>query len=310
MKTIALAVIFSLSAAGLVGCASKSKPGETAAPIPIGKTPAGTNVFSDGKSRSSYAIGMMYGSRWKQQGIDVDDDWLVRGLKDAQAGGPTLMTEQEMGSTLNQFQKDINAKQRKMREEAAANNKAEGEAFLAKNKTQPGVVTLPDGLQYKIITNGNGTMPAPDDVVTVNYRGTLIDGTEFDSSIGRGKPAQFPIGNVIPGWTEALTHMKVGSKWEIYVPSDLAYGQSGRPPRIMPDSVLIFEVELLATEHSNPSPPASGVSTNPPLTSDIIKVPSLEEMKKGAKIEVIKPEDAAKFQQSQTQPPQTNQPAK
>jgi hypothetical protein len=142
-------------------------------------------------------------------------------------------------------------------------------------------------------------MPAPDEVVTVNYRGTLLDGTEFDSSYKRGQPAQFPVGNVIHGWTEALQQMKVGSKWQLFIPPQLAYGEQGRPG-IPPNSVLIFEVELLATEH--PSPPASGVSTNAPLTSDIIKVPSLEEMKKGAKIEVIKPEDAAKLQQSQPQP--------
>jgi len=314
MKTIALAVTFFLGVGCLAGCASNSKsvatPVGTSAETPIGKTPAATNVFGGEKARVSYAIGMTFGHNFQAQGVEVDNDMLVRGLKDMQSGGPTLLTQQEMRDTLTEYQKTLAVKQKKMRDEAAVKNKADGEAFLAKNKTKPGVVTLPDGLQYKIITNGNGTMPAPDDVVTVNYRGTLIDGTEFDSSIGRGKPAQFPIGNVIPGWTEALTHMKVGSKWEIFVPSDLAYGQSGRPPRIMPDSVLIFEVELLATEHSNPSPPASGVSTNPPLTSDIIKVPSLEEMKKGAKIEVIKPEDAAKLQPSKTQPPQTNQPAK
>jgi len=204
-----------------------------------------------------------------------------------------------MRDTLAEYQKTLAAKQRKIREEAAVKNKADDETFLAKNITKPGVVTLPDGLQYKIITNGNGTMPAPDDVVTVNYRGTLLDGTEFDSSYKRGQPAQFPVGNVIRGWTEALQQMKIGSKWQLFIPAQLAYGEQGRPG-IPPNSVLIFEVELLATEH--PSPPASGVSTNAPLTSDIIKVPSLEEMKKGAKIEVIKPEDAAKLQQSQPQP--------
>jgi FKBP-type peptidyl-prolyl cis-trans isomerase len=252
---------------------------------------------------------MMYGSRWKQQEIDVDYDWLVRGLKDAQAGGPTLMTEQEMGNTLNQFQKDINAKQEKRRQEIAEKNKQDGEAFLAENKTKPGVVTLPDGLQYKIITNGSGATPMMDDIVTVNYRGTFIDGKEFDSSAKTGHPAQFAVGSVIHGWTEALMQMKVGSKWQLFVPSELAYGERGRPG-IPPNTVLVFEVELLSAEHPNPSPPVSGVSTNAPLTSDIIKVPSLEEMKKGAKIEVIKPEDVAKLQQSQTQPPPTNHPAK
>jgi FKBP-type peptidyl-prolyl cis-trans isomerase FklB len=306
MKTITLAVSFYLGVGCLAGCASNSKPvGKpvgTTAQTPIDKTPAGTNVFSGEKARISYAIGMTIGHNFQAQGVEVDTDLLVRGLKDMQPGRTTLLTPQEMRDTLAEYQKTLAAKQQKMREEAAAKNKADGEAFLAGNKTKPGVVTMPDGLQYIIITNGNGTMPAPDDVVTVNYRGTLIDGTEFDSSISRGKPAQFPVGNVIPGWTEALTHMKVGSKWEVFVPSELAYGPSGRPPHILPDSVLIFEVELLSTEHPSSPPPASAASNNPPLTSDIIKVPSLEEMKKGAKIEVIKPEDAAKLQQSQTQP--------
>ena len=298
MKTITLAVIFSLGA-GLVGCASQTRPNATpakpaaaASQAPATQTPSGTNVFSGENSRSSYAIGMMFGSRWKQQGIEVDYDWLVRGLKDAQAGGPTLLTEQEMGITLNQFQKEIGAKQEKKRQELAEKNKKDGEAFLAENKTKPGVVTLPDGLQYKVITNGTGATPAQNDIVTVNYRGTLIDGKEFDSSAKTGHPVQFGVGNVIHGWTEALLQMKAGSKWQLFVPAELAYGERGRPG-IPPSSVLIFEVELISSEP--PPPPA-------PLTSDIIKVPSQEEMKKGAKIEVIKPEDAAKYQQSQPQP--------
>jgi FKBP-type peptidyl-prolyl cis-trans isomerase len=309
MKTIALAVTISLGVACLAGCASHSKPSATPAKpgATATQTPAGTNVFSNEKARTSYAIGMMYGHNFQTQGVEADMDMVIRGLKDILSGGTTLLTQQEMHDTLAEFQKTLAAKQQKMREEAAAKNKTDGEAFLTANKTKPGVVTLPDGLQYKIITNGNGTIPTSNDVVTVNYRGTLIDGTEFDSSIKRGKPVQFSVGNVIHGWTEALTQMKVGSKWQLFVPSELAYGGRGRPG-IQPNSVLIFEVELLSTEYQ--SPPASGVSTNSPLTSDIIKVPSQEEMKKGAKIEVIKPEDAAKLQQSQTQPPPTNQPVK
>ena len=297
MKTITLAMIFSLSAACLTGVASQSKTNEAVSQPLAAQTPAGTNVFSDEQSRNSYAVGMMYGTRWKQQGIDVAYDWLVRGMKDAQAGGPTLMTEQEMGSTLNEFQKEIAAKQEKKRQEMAEKNKKDGDAFLAENKTKPGVVTLADGLQYIIITNGSGATPMMNDTVTVNYRGTFIDGKEFDSSAKAGHPAQFPVGNVIRGWTEALTQMKAGSKWQLFVPSELAYGERGRSG-IQPNSVLIFEIELLSTEH--PTPAASGPAA--PLTSDIIKVPSQEEMKKGAKIEVIKPEDAAKLQQSQPQP--------
>jgi len=313
MKTIALAVIFSLSAASLVGCASKSKPvgkpvGTTVQTsiAPIDKTPAGTNVLGDEKARVSYAIGMSMGHTLQRQGVEVDANLVARGVNDV-LSGPTLLTPEQAQETLTAFQKEFAAKQRKMHEEAAAKNKADGEAFLATNKNNLVVVTLPDGLQYKVITNGNGTIPAPNDVVTVNYRGTLIDGTEFDSSIKRGQPARFSVNGVISGWTEALLKMNVGSKWQLFVPSELAYGERGRPG-IPANSVLIFEVELLSTEHQ--SPPASGVSTNSPLTSDIIKVPSQEEMKKGAKIEVIKPEDAAKYQQSQTPPPQTNQPAK
>jgi FKBP-type peptidyl-prolyl cis-trans isomerase FklB len=304
MKTIALAVIFSLSVSCLTGCASDSKPvgkpAGTTAQTSSGKAPAGTNVFSDEKSRVSYAIGMMFGHNFQAQGVEVNVDMLFRALKDVQSGGTTLLTQPEMRDTLAEFQKTLVAKQRKMREEAAAKNLADGEAFLAKNKTKPGVVTLPDGLQYLVITNGAGMVPTANDVVTVNYRGTLLDGTEFDSSYKSGQPRQFPIGSVIRGWTEALQQMKVGSKWQLFIPSQLAYGENGRPG-IAPNSVLIFEVELLAAEHPKPAEP---------LTSDIIKVPSLEEMKKGAKIEVIKPEDAAKLQQSQTQPAPTNRPAK
>jgi FKBP-type peptidyl-prolyl cis-trans isomerase len=310
MKTIALAMTISLGVACLAGCASHSKPGATpakpgatATQAPAVQTPAGTNVFSDEKARVSYAIGMTFGHNFQTQGIEVNGDMLVRGLNDMQSGGTTLLTQQEMRDTLAAFQKTIATKQQRIRDEAAVKNKAEGDSFLATNKNNPGVVTLPDGLQYKVITNGTGTIPTPNDIVTVNYRGMLIDGTEFDNSINRGKPAQISLGGVIPGWTEAITHMNVGSKWEIFVPSALAYGQSGRPPRIMPNSALIFEIELLATEPQ--ASPATVGSTNSPLTSDIIKVPSMDEMKKGAKIEVIKPEDAAKLQQSQT-----NQPAK
>src|ERR1700690_27328 len=217
MKTITLGMILSLGAAGLVGCASQSKAAGPAKPAAAVQTPAGTNVFGNDESRYSYAIGMMFGSRWKQQGIEVDDDFLVRGLKDAQSGGPTLLTEQEMGGTLNQLQRNLAAQQEKKRQELLVKNKAEGAAFLAENKAKPGGVTLPDGLQYTIITNGTGEMPTGDDLVTVNYRGTFIDGKEFDSSAKTGKPARLGLGQGIRGWSEALALMKVGSKWEIFV---------------------------------------------------------------------------------------------
>ena len=300
MKTITWTVIISLGVAGLAGCTSHPKPCATPAKpgattcntTPAAQTLAGTNVLSTEKARVSYAIGMTFGHNFQAQGIEVDPDSLVRGLNDLLSGGKTLLTQQEMSGTLAEYQKTLVAKQRQLREAAAVKNKTEGEAFLATNKNNSVVFTLPDGLQYIVITNGNGTLPASNDVVTVNYRGTLLDGTEFDSSYKRGQPAQFPVGNVIHGWTEALQQMKVGSKWKLFIPAQLAYGEQGRPG-IPPNSVLIFDVELLAAEHPKPSEP---------LTSDIVKVPSLEEMKKGAKIEVIKPEDAAKAQAPQAQP--------
>ena len=253
----------------------------------------GTNQLSDEKSRVSYAIGMMLGHNWQQQGLDVDADLAARAIKDIQSSNTTLLTQEEMQQTLTTFQKEFAVKQQKKRAEEAVKNKAEGEAFLAANKDKSGVQSLPDGLQYLVITNGTGPVPTPHDTVTVNYRGTLIDGTEFDSSYKRGQPAQFPVGGVIRGWTEALEKMPVGSKWKLFIPSELAYGENGNRS-IPPNATLIFEVELLAAK--TPPPPAPPTPAAP-LTSDIIKVPSKAEMDKGAKIEVIKPADAAKAQQ-------------
>jgi FKBP-type peptidyl-prolyl cis-trans isomerase len=255
----------------------------------------GTNALATEKDRTSYAIGMNMGASLKQNFIDVDDALFLRGLQDAQGSGPKLMTEEEMHQVLMQLQQSVRAKQQERMAEAGAKNKADGAAFLAANKNNPGVVTQPDGLQYQILNAGTGPMPTAGDTVTVNYSGTLLDGTEFDSSYKRGKPISFPVTGVIRGWTEALQMMPEGSKWKLFIPSDLAYGPQGRPG-IPPNATLIFQVELLAIK-----PPAAPAVSAPsaPLTSDIIKVPSAEEMKKGAKIEVIKPEDAAKMQ-SQT----------
>ena len=254
----------------------------------------GTNQLSDEKSRVSYAIGMMLGHNWQQQGLDVDPTIAARAIKDVQAGGATLLSQEEMQATLTSFQKGFAAKQQQKRAEQTIKNKAEGDAFLAANKSKPGVQSLPDGLQYIVLTNGSGAVPSANDMVTVNYRGTLLDGTEFDSSYKRGQPAQFQVGGVIRGWTEALQKMPVGSKWKLFIPSELAYGEQGNR-NIAPNSALIFEVELLDAK----TPPApTPVAPAAPLTSDIIKVPSKAEMDKGAKIEVIKPEDAAKAQKS------------
>jgi len=250
------------------------------------------NALPDEKARVSYAIGLNIGHNFKQQDLDVNPDLVGRAIKDVLAGSPELMTETEAKDTLTAFQKEFRAKQQARMAQLAIKSKADGEAFLATNKNQPGVITLADGLQYLVLTNGSGAMPAATDKVTVNYRGTLLDGTEFDSSYKRGQPASFPVGGVIPGWTEALQKMSVGSKWKLFIPAGLAYGEKGQRG-IPPNSVLIFEVELISIAPATPVPAAAPAQ---PLTSDIIKVPSAEEMKKGAKIEVIKPEDAAKAQ--------------
>jgi FKBP-type peptidyl-prolyl cis-trans isomerase len=243
----------------------------------------GTNVLTDDQARVSYAIGMTIGHNFQAQSIDINDDAFLRGVKDAQAGGPMLLSPDEMRAVLTDFQKNHTA-------QIALKNKTAGTAFLAANKTKPGVVTLPDGLQYLVITNGSGATPAAGDTVTVNYRGTFIDGREFDSSAKAGHPISFPVGGVIHGWTEALLQMKVGSKWQLFIPSELAYGERGRSG-IPPNSVLVFDVELLSVQ-----PPAAPPVSPQPLTSDIIKVPSKAEMDKGAKIETIKPEDVQKYQ--------------
>ncbi len=203
-------------------------------------------VLKDQKDKVSYGIGMDIGNNLKKQSIDVDPDILAKGIKDAYSGGKTLMNEQELRDTMMALQKEMMAKQTERMKELADKNKKESEAFLEGNKKKEGVKTLESGLQYKVITEGSGKSPKATDTVTVNYRGTLIDGTEFDSSYKRGQPATFPVNGVIAGWTEALQLMKEGSKWQLFIPSNLAYGERGAGDDIGPNATLIFEFELLS----------------------------------------------------------------
>jgi len=200
------------------------------------------------KDKGSYALGMSVGLGLHRQGVDVDPAIVARGLHDAMLGRKTLLTEDEMRAALQQLRADVSKQQEAKAQTEGAVNRKQGEDFLAANKSKPGVTTLPDGLEYKILTEGTGPKPTADDTVTVNYRGTLINGKEFDSSYKRGQPATFPVGGVIKGWTEALQLMPVGSKWELYIPSDLAYGDRGAGADIAPGSTLIFEVELLSID--------------------------------------------------------------
>ena len=201
--------------------------------------------LADQKDKISYSIGIDIGNNLKKQSIDVDVDLLAKGVKDAVAGGETLLSPEEVRETLISLQKELREKGQERSRQAAEKNKREGEAFLAENKKKEGVVSLPSGLQYKVLTAGTGTSPKETDTVEANYRGTLIDGTEFDSSYKRGEAAVFPVSGVIAGWTEALQLMKVGDKWQLFIPPDLAYGERGAGP-IEPNSTLIFDVELVS----------------------------------------------------------------
>jgi FKBP-type peptidyl-prolyl cis-trans isomerase FklB len=193
-------------------------------------------------------IGSGLGANLKKQSVDVDSTLVSQGLKDAMSGGKTRLTQEEAQTVLTEVQNEVKKQQQEKAQQAGAANKTEGEAFLAANKSKDGVVTLPSGLQYKILTAGTGPKPAASDSVKCNYRGTLINGTEFDSSYKRGQPATFGVGQVIKGWTEALQLMPVGSKWQLFVPASLAYGERGAGAEIGPNSTLIFEVELLSIE--------------------------------------------------------------
>ncbi len=202
--------------------------------------------LKDKKDKVSYAIGVDVGSALKRQDVDVNTDLFMRGLKDALSGGKKLLTDEEIKETMTAFSKELAAKQAEAMKKLAEKNKEEGDAFLTENKKKEGVKTLPDGLQYKILTEGKGKSPKDSDTVTVNYRGTFIDGKEFDSSYKRGQPATFAVNGVIRGWTEALQMMKEGSKWQLFVPSSLAYGEKGAGGVIGPNATLIFEVELVS----------------------------------------------------------------
>lgn len=198
------------------------------------------------KEKASYGVGINVGKGFKSDLIDLDIDAFVRGFKDALAGAKPALTEAELEQALTALRADVSKKS----EERATGNKKAGEDFLAKNKTAKSVVTDASGLQYIVLKEGTGPSPKATDTVKVHYQGTLIDGTEFDSSIKRNEPATFPVNQVIKGWTEVLQKMKVGSKWKVFIPSDLAYGDQGQPPVIPPASVLIFEIELLGIEKS------------------------------------------------------------
>ena len=246
---VAGSILISLAQTQTTQSAAKpaaKKPSTATAPK---STAANTSApLSTSKDKLSYAIGTDVGRKLKSQSIEVDPDIVERGLRDALTDSKAAMTDEEMRSTLMDLTKQLREKQMAAAKEAGEKNKKEGDDFLATNKGKDGVVALPSGLQYKVLKAGDGQKPKASDTVVCNYRGTLIDGTEFDSSYKRGQAATFPVGGVIKGWTEALQLMPVGSKWQLFVPSNLAYGERGAGAGIGPNSTLIFEVELLSIQ--------------------------------------------------------------
>ncbi|MBP7654499.1 FKBP-type peptidyl-prolyl cis-trans isomerase [Candidatus Dependentiae bacterium] len=197
------------------------------------------------KEKVSYSIGIDIGKNLKTQSIDIDKDILLKGFSAGYEGGVQIMTEEEVKQTMMNLQNEIRTKQQAAKKEAAAKNLRESIDFLEKNKTEPGIIVLPSGLQYKIIKEGTGSMPQKTDTVITHYKGTLLNGIEFDSSYKRNQPAEFKVSSVIPGWTEALQLMKTGSKWKLFIPPQLGYGERGAGKDIGPNSALIFEIELI-----------------------------------------------------------------
>ena len=215
------------------------------------------------KDKQSYAIGLNVGRSLHRDDVDIEPKFLLQGLQDALANGKVQLTDDQIKTVMTALQTQVRQKMEAKRLAEVETNKKEGAAFLAANAKKEGVVTLPSGLQYKILTPGTGPKPTATDTVVCNYSGTLLDKTEFDSSYKRGKPSTFPVTGVIKGWTEALQLMPVGSKWQIYIPSDLAYGERGKPP-IGPNATLVFDLELLSIQPKPPVPAATPAPATPP----------------------------------------------
>jgi FKBP-type peptidyl-prolyl cis-trans isomerase FklB len=220
--------------------------------------------LKDEKDKASYSIGYDIGSTFKKQNIELNNDALISGLKEGLAGKEASLSKEEREKTLEAFQKEMMVKQEAASKEAAAKNLAEGEKFLTENKNKEGVKTTASGLQYKVLKEGSGPSPKETDTVVTNYKGTLLDGTEFDSSYKRNQPAEFPVNRVIKGWTEALQLMKPGAKYQLFIPAALAYGERGAGRDIGPNATLIFEVELISIK---PPQPAATVAPGAPATS-------------------------------------------
>ncbi len=254
-STLSVAILMLGTLAAQQTSAATPKPATAAKPATTTKPHTATAAkttqpltLKTQKDKLSYAIGMNIGQGMKKDSLDIDPAIVQRGLKDAMSGAKPLMTDEEAKAVMTEFRTEMKKKKEAEAQQVGDANKQAGQQFLAANKDKPGVVTLPSGLQYKILKEGTGPKPTATDTVVCNYRGTLINGTEFDSSYKGGQPATFPVNQVIKGWTEVLQLMPVGSKWQVFVPSDLAYGAHSPAPEIGPNSMLIFEIDLLSIQ--------------------------------------------------------------
>jgi len=274
MKRMGMAIF----ALGLLACGARAQQAPAKAPAaPPAKpqtpatgqstpaTPAPAPAFKTQKEKVSYAVGMEMGKGLKAQGMEIDSAILIQGLKDALTDAKPQMSDDELRQVITALQQEIRQKQAQAQQAAAAENKTKGDAFLADNAKKDGVVALPDGLQYKILTAGQGKKPAESVTVLCNYTGKFLDGTIFDSSVQAGKPVPFEVKNVIPGFKEILQLMPVGSKWQVFIPSNLAYGERGAGNVIGPNATLIFEVELVAIQDASAPPDGKGPPDKPQL---------------------------------------------
>jgi FKBP-type peptidyl-prolyl cis-trans isomerase FklB len=232
-------------------------PNNNSAASTTATTSAGNSPLTDETDRVSYSMGFDIGRTFKKQNLTINPDAIAQGIQDGLSGSKMQMTQKDMQATLVNFQKQLIAKHQIQMDQISDTNKKESDAFLTANKSKPGVVTLPDGLQYKVISAGKGNAPTDKDIVMVNYEGTFPNGQIFDSSYARGKPVTFPVAEVIQGWSEALKLMKPGAVWEIAVPPDLAYGERGVGP-IGPNQTLLFKIELLSI-----NPPQANKAPSP-----------------------------------------------
>jgi FKBP-type peptidyl-prolyl cis-trans isomerase len=256
-KTVAFPAVLLLAVAVAAGAQQSGQTNQKPAEKPMADKPMADKPMA-GKpesleDRASYSIGLNLGRSLKTNDIKANTDLLIKGLRDGLAG-QQLLTDEEMQATMQAFQQQVQAQQEAKQKEIGEKNKMEGEAFLMKNKERQGVKTTASGLQYEVLTEGTGAAPKATDTVTVNYKGTLMDGTVFDSSYDRGQPATFVLNQVIPGWTEGVQLMKVGSKYKFYIPAALGYGERGAGGVIGPNAPLVFEVELLSIGQPNAAP--------------------------------------------------------